>query len=215
MNHITTLVAATLVATVLAPGAQAQALYHLTTANATIADGDRLCKKTNRYTYAGGDADDFKGAADDSYPSPALVAYLAPYTSTVHPYDKKQNNQHMGDSFNLQHQRSVCHAVIEFKARRTGDFPVNDLLTIGHSDGGGLGVFPVAQVTDPGSNTAMQSYALDATGLALLSLQTGINLDKSPQDAMLDLYLQDDTELDYFRLHVWYGPNCAQTQTCP
>ena len=66
MNPITKLIAATLVTTVLAPSAQAQTLTNLTTANATIADGDRLCPQSNRYKYSGGRADDFKGVTDAS-----------------------------------------------------------------------------------------------------------------------------------------------------
>lgn len=215
MSRIVTFLSAALMGCALAPSAQAQTLINLTTANATIADGDRLCPQSTRYKYSGGRADGYDGGPDDAYPSSALVSYLSASWSTTQRYDKFQNNEVVADSFALQYDRSVCHAIIKFKAKQTGDFPSNDTLSIGHTVGVGIGASAVARVINPGSSGSTQSYALDATGLALLSLQTGVNLDKSPQDSVLDMWLQDDTKLDFFTLHVWYGPNCAQTGTCP
>lgn len=149
MSRIVTFLSAALMGCALAPSAQAQTLINLTTANATIADGDRLCPQSTRYKYMGGHADDFQGGADAAYPSPALVAYLAPYWPTTQPYDLWQNNKVVADSFALQYNRSVCHAIIKFKAKRTGDYAVNDQLTIGHIGGGGTSFSLVAQVIKP------------------------------------------------------------------
>jgi hypothetical protein len=215
MNVNPLLFSAILAANVAAPAAQAQSLVNLTSAGASVADGNKACPDQPYYLYSGGKRDNYVAPADRAYPSPNLVAFIPPGGPTV-AYDTPMVNGRFGDSFNFQNTRSVCYAVIQFKATVTSVGATNDGLTFGHVDPGGAPFNVVGQVIYPGNpaTPGVQSYALDANGRALLSVQTGIGLNKTPDQSILDLYLQDDTMLDFFRIYVWYGPNCADNLSC-
>lgn len=187
-----------LVAGLLPAQAQAQSLVNLTQEGASVKAGKKRCPNVDYYLYSGGKADALAGGADLAFPSPNLLQFI-PTGGPIVAYDVPMFNGRFGDSFNLQNGRSVCHAVIEFQAQNA---PSNDGLTFGHVGPGGTPFNIVGQIINPGWTGAVQRYALDATGLALLSAQTS---NSSPLDTIFDLYLQDDTMLDYFKLYVWYG----------
>lgn len=198
------------------PLAQAEAqaasgvrLVNLTTQNANVEAGHRLCPNQPYYLYSGGKPDGFAGPADPAYPSTNLTAMIPAGGATV-AYDVPMVDGRFGDSFNLQHTRGICHAVVQFRAKASNGGAANDGLTIGHVVNNSPFAI-VAQVINPGSTTAVQSYALDATGLGNLSAQTGWGMNKTRDQSVLDVYLQDDTQLDFFRVFVWYGPNCTQS----
>jgi len=180
-------------------------LVNLTSTGASIADGNAACPDQPYFRYVGGDPDNFSNPTDPAYPSPDLATLLItpPSIQGVVDYDVAMNNGRFGDSFNLQNTRSVCYAVIKFRAKNTGDVPSTDGLTIGHVESGGSPFTVVAQVLEPGALPLTQTYAFDATGLALLS---GITGGTTPLDSILDVYLQDDAEIDFITLWVWYGP---------
>lgn len=189
------------------------ALVNLTKAGNSVKAGDAACPDQPYYLYSGGKSDTFASPVDSAYPSPNLVAFIPPGGPTV-PYDVPMSNGRFGDSFNLQNTRGVCYAVIQYRTKSTDSGSPNDGLTFGHIGPGGSPFTVVGQVINSGSVSPIQSYALDATGLKLLSQQSGYFLDKTPDDSILDLYLQDDTMIDFFRMYVWYGPNCAQMGSC-
>ena len=166
-----------------------------------VAEGNKLCPNQPYYLYSGGNPDNFALPADPAYPSPNLVGYV--HTLPTVAYDVPMHNASFRDSFNLQNTRSVCHAVIQFATRTTGDIPSNDLLTMGHVDIN-HNWSKVAWVTNPG--TGAQTYAFDATGLNLLSQLTGAVISHLPADSVFDVFLEDDTMIDFFRMFVWYGP---------
>lgn len=184
-------------------------LINLTTQNANVEAGQRLCPNQPYYLYSGGKPDGFAGPADSAYPSTNLTALIPAGGATV-AYDVPMLDGRFGDSFNLQHTRGVCHAVVQFRAKASNAGSANDGLTMGHVVNSNQPFSVVAQVINPGSTTAVQSYALDATGLGQLSAQTGWGMNKTRDQSVLDVYLQDDTQLDFFRIFVWYGPNCTQ-----
>ncbi len=186
---------------------------HLTPTGAAIADGDKACPDQPYYLYSGGKKDNFALPADSAYPSPNLTAFIPAGGPSV-ACDTPMADGRFGDSFNLQNTRSVCYAIIQFKAKTSNGGSSNDGLTFGHVEPGGAPFDVVGQVIFPGAVNAVQSYALDATGRSLLSLQTGVLLDKTPDQSIFDLYLQDDTKLDFFKLYVWYGPNCTANGSC-
>jgi hypothetical protein len=190
----------------------APTLKNLTTVGASVADGDKACPDQPYYLYSGGKPDNFGGPADPAYPSPNLMAFIPSGGPSV-AYDVPMVNGRFGDSFNLQNTRGVCYAVIQFKAQSSNGGSTNDGLTFGHVNNGGLPFDVVAQVINPGAVTTVQSYALTAAGRSLLSQQTGWGLNKTPQQSVLDLYLQDDTKLDFFRMFIWYGPHCGGNPT--
>ncbi len=202
----------------LATPVQGVTLVNLTTEGASIGDGNATCPGQPYFRYAGGKPEVFGGSADPAYPSPDLVSFAntPPSIQGSVDYDIPMNNGRFVDSFNLQNTRSVCYAVISFRARHSGDIPSNDILVLGHVQSGGSPLTEVARVFDPGATPATQTYAFDATGRTLLSQLTGVFLDKTPLDSILDVFLQDDTKVDFIKLWVWYGPNCSETSdpTC-
>ena len=125
-------------------------------------------------------------------------------------YDVSMVDDKFGDSFNLQTTRSVCYALISFRVGNTGPDNNNVGLTFGHVETGGSPFTMVAQVITPSGIPQFQTYALDATGRGLLSLITGTFLDKTPLDSRLDVYLQDDSMIDFIQILIWYGPNCGE-----
>jgi hypothetical protein len=191
-----------------AANASGPGLKNLTTVGASIADGDKACPDQPYYLYSGGKPDNFAGPTDLAYPSPNLAAFIPAGGQTV-AYDVPMADGRFGDSFNLQNTRGVCYAVIQFKAQASNGGSQNDGLTLGHVNNGGSPFDIVAQVINPGALPNVQSYALTAAGRNLLGAQTGWGGGKTPAQSVLDLYLQDDTKLDFFRMFVWYGPRCG------
>jgi hypothetical protein len=181
-------------------------LLNLTTLGNTVAAGNAACPNQPFYLYSGGKPDNFASPPDLAYPSPSLRQFIAAPALTLG-YDVPLVNGRFGDSFNLQNTRGVCYAVIEFKTQVSNAGATNDGLTMGHVNTGGAPFDIVAQVINPG--TAAHAYAFNATGRSLLSGQTGWGLDRAPAQSVFDLFLQDDTKLDFFRLYVWYGPHCG------
>jgi hypothetical protein len=202
----------------LATPVQGRTLVNLTSTGATLAAGNDACPEQPYFRYVGGKPDNFKSPADPAYPSPDLVSFMTtpPSVQGIIDYDVPMANGRFGDSFNLQNTRSVCYALIKFRAKQSFGGASNDGLTIGHVESGGSPFTVVAQVIDPGAPPFIQTYAFDATGRTLLSDITGVLLNKTPLDSILDVYLQDDTKIDFIQLWVWYGPNCSETSppTC-
>jgi hypothetical protein len=194
---------AALGAALFAPAADAAknkpALTNLTKVGNKIADGNAACPGSSYYLYAGGYNDNFAGATEAGYPSPGELAYFALFTNAVLPYDASIDNAFWGDSFNLQNSRSVCYALVQFRVKPTGDLPSNDFLSMVHFHPDGATNDPIAKVGYPGAVTGIQTYALDATGLAALSTVTG------SASAVFDAVMEDDSSIDFFNLYVWYA----------
>lgn len=189
---------------------------NLTTQGASIAAGNANCKGQPYFRYVGGKPDLFSGPDDPAYPSPNLVNYMNNQGGGIVDYDVPVHNGRFGDSFNLQNTRSVCYAVIQFRMRDNGfGDATNDALHIGHVENNGT-FTTVAQVlflgTPPQTPGVLHTYAFTPNGRNLLSLITGRDnpSTNTPLDSVLDIYLQDDTEIDFIMLWVWYGPNCSE-----
>ena len=189
-----------------------RSLLNLTQEGASIAAGNQRCPNQQAFLYVGGRPDSFSMPSEPAYPSVNLFQYMtvvSPSPGGVVDYDDPVINGRVGDSFNLQNTRSVCHALIQYRARYSmgADRPDNDGLTIGHVGNGGSPFSVIAQVIDPGAAPYHQTHAFTSAGLALLSNLTGVNLNRTPLDSILDIFLQDDTKIDFIRLWIWYGNN--------
>ena len=190
----------------------APTLKNLTLQGNTVAAGHAACPNQPYYLYSGGKPDAFAAVADQAFPSTPLASIIAP--GKFVPYDLPAGNRQFGDSFNLQHTRGICYALIQFRVKSSQLDSANDGLTLGHVVNNTTPMAVVAQVINPaGPGPVVQSYALDATGRNLLSAQTGWGMDKTRDQSVLDVYLQDDTALDFFRIFIWYGPNCTGSGT--
>lgn len=164
---------------------------------------NRLCPEQTYFRYVGGHADKFGGAADPSYPSANLAALTNTQALRID-YDTPMTDDWFGDSFNLQNGRRVCHALLRVTFQKNGG--TNDTLVVGHVSSGVFASPRAAQVNYPGApGTTAVTYlwAFDATGIAELSNITSAS---TPEDAVLDFYVEDDTAVDNIRLWVWYHP---------
>jgi hypothetical protein len=192
-------------------------LVNLTTTGASIPAGNLQCPDQRHFHYIGGLPDPFTSAPDPAYPSPNLLTFMTatPLVTGIVHYDVSTDDMAFGESFNLQNTRSVCYALLTFKVKKSTALPSPDGLTVGHAEDDGS-FTAVARVLEPGTTQAVQEYAFDATALGFLSNITGTHLDKNPFDSILDIYLMDDTLLDFIEFRVWYGPNCSQSSpaTC-
>jgi len=183
-------------------------LTNLTTMGATIADGNRACPGQSFFLYSGGYEDNFSAPTETAYPSPDLLTFMTtpPSVQGVINYDVPMLDGRFGDSFNLQNGRSVCYGIIRFRTNSIS-LASTDGFHIGHVASGGSPFNVAASVTNFPATTVYHNYALDATGLALLSSITG---GATPLDSVLDVYLQDDTQIDFIKIFIWYGPNCRE-----
>lgn len=192
-------------------------LVNLTTTGASIPAGNIQCPSQRHFHYVGGLEDGFASPSDPAYPSSNLLSFMTtvPLVTGIVHYDTSTDGMAFGESFNLQNTRSVCAAMLQFKVKQGSAPPSPGDLTLGHAEADGSFTV-VAQVLEPHTTQTVQMYMLDAVGLALLSNITGVNLDKSPLDSIVDIYMTNNTQLDFLEWHVWYGPNCSQSNpaTC-
>jgi hypothetical protein len=201
MKTVLCIAAVSLSAAFIAPAAEAKkpTLVNLTKVGNKIADGNAACPETSYFLYSGGYEDNFAGNAEPAYPSVGEKAYFDTFPNAVLPYDSSIDNAFWGDSFTLQNSRNICHAIVQFRVRATGDLPSNDFLSMVHFNTDGT-YYKVASVEYPALLTGIQSYALDAIGLANLAAVT-----HDPVAPIFDPVMEDDTAMDFFRLYVWYA----------
>jgi len=203
MKSVLCIAAAALGAALIAPAAEAKKpeLVNLTKVGNKVADGNAACPETSYFLYSGGFDDFYAGSPEAGYPSPGMLAYFDLFpTVPVASYDTLINNAFWGDSFYLQKSRSICHAIVQFRVKPTGDIQNNEVLSMVHFDPADGSYEKIAAVFNPGYQTGLQSYALDAAGLTALG-----NVTASPTGAIFDAVMEDDTSIDFFRLYVWYG----------
>jgi hypothetical protein len=178
--------------------------------NTLITNANASCPNQPFFVYSGGDPDNFADSDDPAYPSPNLAAFMASAGGSVVDYDGPMLDDRFGDSFNLQNGRSVCYALIRLTIRCAGSSLCStDGLSIGQMDA--FTFHAIAGISDPDLfNPGPQTYSFtgvagDGSGVGLdgLSMITG---GPTPVDSILDIYLQDDAEIDSIRLWVWYNP---------
>lgn len=167
----------------------------------TVVDWVKLTLRTNpKTTLACGLADLFAGPTDPTFRGPELNGLAVPWKDL----DDSRSNRHMGHTFaNLP--ANIVAAELEIRLKPHRDVPENDSLNLG--------------LTPPSSFSFSRSLAtLTGTGwhdgdaaatvtLNLAALPGGVNLlSKINADHRLDVYVQDDSAVDYLRLRY---------RTCP
>lgn len=153
------------------------------------------------FLYSGGVKDTFASPPDPAYPSPALLAFMTCAGGPILNYDVPMINARFGDSFCLQENRTVCKAELRYRVRSTGDNPSNDVLNLMHANGGCAAPTIVATILTPLLNGSYV-HTLTATEIGNLNTLLGSGV---PGAGTLDIYLEDDTEIDYVTLQVWYN----------
>lgn len=144
--------------------------------------------------------DDFKPPGNPVTPSPELTAFAAAALGTKG-YDDPTVNRWFVDSFRLRNCR-VCHAVLQVRVRHYfKDSFGNDGLVAGlapYSNPATNFVNVSLWSSNPSPQTRTDTYILPAGALS-----TYLATD-NPLPTFLDLRVQDDTDVDYARLYVWY-----------
>lgn len=151
---------------------------------------------TTTTTYVHGLQDNFAGGPDPTTPSPALAAFLAPLANPA-AYDYQKPNNHFGDSFQICGCKT-CGGRLEVRVRRTNppDTFINDGITVGVAPFSGTRVVSalVWAAGDPAVKTL--TFNLDPAKLNEILCAQNTN---SP---WLDVYVQDDTIVDYIKLTI-------------
>lgn len=131
--------------------------------------------------------------------SPDLTNWLNVNNVPRKGFDDKRVNMLFADSFRLRSCR-ICHATLEIQVRHYKDIWTNDSITIGaapFNSAPGVKLISTGIWTPPGTNPKVLTYALPVGALNNY-LMTG------PVPPFLDVVTQDDTDVDYAKLSVWY-----------
>jgi uncharacterized repeat protein (TIGR01451 family) len=183
----------------------------------------RLDCKEGDETYAGGEDDNFGGGPDQAGPSPFLQS-ITPNEG----FDSPQRDRHFIHSFvglkpTLEY-RYICGAELEIRMRPSGGIDRNDTLQLNFSDGNGnqVGSQWTSYIGAPGNfgnwtdsllsttwqnsqGVGAQTFNLDLANLP----QSGANptnlMPSLNAHEMLNIRVQDDTEVDYANLTVTYS----------
>ncbi|MGD9765682.1 MAG: choice-of-anchor Q domain-containing protein [Candidatus Binatia bacterium] len=169
-----------------------------------------------------GTNDNFAPSADfpPASPSDDLVALMGP-NPPPSGFDNLSPNQHFGHTFTFTRADCVAAARLELRARPLADQPpgsTNDAINLGFAGPGGqfVGVHWTASFSgiaslSPWSPTTPPTAELFVFDLDNLSGGTSLLADLAANRS-LDLYIQDDTSVDYANLIVSLCP-CSPTPT--
>ena len=175
------------------------------TVDVGIATGDKTCPNQPYFRYAGGKPDNFAAPADTSYAGAGLGTFMSGLSAPRSHYDTVTPDRQFGESFNLEDKRRVCYAMLHVGLDDNNALASNDRLNIGRASGATFSPL-AAQVVHPGApgpGPVAPTWAFNAAGITALSTITGSS---SPNNAVLDIFLQDDTTIDHMMLWVWYHP---------
>jgi hypothetical protein len=131
--------------------------------------------------------------------STALTNWLNTNNFPRKGYDDRRENTFFADSFRLRNCR-VCYATLEVRVRHYTDIWSNDSITVGVApfyNAPGLKFIHTGLWSPPGPNPKTLTYALPAAALNSF-LMSG------QMPSTLDVSMQDDTDVDYAKLSVYY-----------
>jgi uncharacterized repeat protein (TIGR01451 family) len=175
-------------------------------------------------TIEAGQNDNFSSGQDSSSPS----LFLQQFTPTE-PFDSPQNNRHFVHTFdNLKptpDHRYICGAELEIRLRPSGSIDRNDTLSLNFSDGSGnqvgagWGIHLGSSSNLPGNwadslfsgpwrqaaGTTAQTFNLDLANLPVSASNPTNLMPDLDTHAMLNVRVQDDSEIDYANLTVNYS----------
>lgn len=175
-------------------------------------------------TFEAGQDDNFGSGTDASSPS----LFLQQFTPTEQ-FDSPQVNRHFVHTFsNLKptpDHRYICGAELEIRMRPSGTIDRNDTLSLNFSDGSGNQVgagwgIHLGIPTTSGSNwtdslysgpwraadgTTAQTFNLDLANLPQSATNPTNLMPDLDTHAMLNVRVQDDSEIDYANLTVNYS----------
>lgn len=168
------------------------------------------CENPETVTFLAGAVDNFALPAEPTAPSAELAAFL--------PGVPQRNFDAAGTDLHLKHTFSglptgICGARLTVSACVAGGGSGNDAvlleLTGGQNFAWGQFFSTLSGLAWTGSDCAVLSYELDALPAGF---GNNTNILEALNDGDLDLYVQDDTSIDYARLEV---RNCPPVECVP
>ncbi|MEZ5963952.1 MAG: VCBS repeat-containing protein [Planctomycetota bacterium] len=168
---------------------------------------DKCC-----HTMIGGIVDQFIDPAppgpEDACPSPQLAAYIG--TSPRREFDGPVTcGQVFGHSFSLPGQ--ICEARLVVRMRADCTSSPDDAIAIGLNTAGGPAFAYVEPIADA-TGIAWNPGAIGTAVYDLSSMPGGLDLlPKMNADGRIDIYLRDDTAVDYIQLDF---AHCSRPTDC-
>lgn len=133
--------------------------------------------------------------------SPALNAWLVAPRTPRRGYDQAGLNMHFGDSMRIRPCK-VCRAQLEIRVKRASSTSAaNDALHVGGAPFN-TAVLKVASPVPLWQSTGLTDRVLTVP-LPAAALNNYI-FNGPPGTSLLDVYVQDDSNVDYAKLTVWY-----------
>lgn len=204
------------------PSSQVDNCVSVSTCGDVNSDNDEHCEPvciTKTSTFCAGTPDDFDESSsyEPSVQSAGLQAKIDSY-GTQREFDEGGANAVFGHSFlNLvpnENYGEICEATLEVRLRPEGESDDNDAIRLDFFDDDASGwSHKIGDYNgEPGlydgewddSNTSGETFTLDLDALPDSSGGTTSILDELNQQGYLDVYVQDDTAVDFLRLTVEY-----------
>ncbi len=161
-----------------------------------VADPVSACPVVTVYTH--GKMDAFAPPDDPTTPSAALTAFLG---ATRSQYDTPGCNRHFGDSFPVSCLRcQFCDAKVEIhlKPCAADSGPTNDDYVIGVAPFTAAGTIASGRIWPPGVTPSEKILVVTLPAAKLNAL-----LCKAPRPGTLDVYVEDDTIVDWVRVTLY------------
>lgn len=168
------------------------------------------CENATSATFEAGNNDNFTGTSEPTSPSADLQVVLSQYASGTRDFDELMSNRVFGHTFTAL-PTGIVAATLELHLRGRPDIPSNDALSLELV--GGITPFGwarrISDLPEAGGTWNVDQDAVFTLDLAALPLAGGGFTDILPNvnlDQALDVYIQDDTAVDYMILTVLACP---------
>ncbi len=168
------------------------------------------CENATSATFEAGNNDNFTGTSEPTSPSADLQVVLSQYASGTRDFDELMSNRVFGHTFTGL-PSGIVAATLELHLRGRPDIPSNDALSLELV--GGTTPFGwarrISDLPEAGGTWVIDQDAVFTLDLAALPLAGGGFTDILPNvnlDQALDVYIQDDTAVDYMILTVLACP---------
>jgi hypothetical protein len=159
------------------------------------------CPEPNESVFWAGIADNFNLPAEPAFQSPQLKKSDSGYTGVWRNFDETVDNQRFGHTFTGLPECIVA-ATLEIRMKATGDIPSTDSLGLALHWGQ---LIKNLSSTGHWLSGETQTFLLNLDALPTSSTPFSV-LPYMNKNQMLDVYIQDDTSVDYMILRVWSCP---------
>ncbi|HEX4956248.1 MAG TPA: LamG domain-containing protein [Thermoanaerobaculia bacterium] len=168
-----------------------------------------LCPDPETVTFTAGTQDGFALPTEPAMPSAEMTAFLAGINRPLRNFDDASPNRHFAHTFKGL-PTGICDAKLTLSLCAGPDNPTNDALHLDLGTGTNFawGQFLSTITGQPWNNGDCATVMLDLEML-VAGFQGNTNILSALADGDLDIYIQDDTRVDYARLEIQRCPPVA------